>query len=124
MPKKNIKTQSSYMDCSKTCAIYERQSHDYDNNTKKNQFDKCMNIATKNNLALYAFYFEKITAVQIPIYERKEFYSLICDAKAGRFKTLIVATLDRLTRNYNEYLNLKLLLKELNIKLIVANLYF
>ena len=121
MPKKNIKTQNTYMDCSKTCAIYGRQSHSYDNNTRENQFDKCMAIATKNNLALHAFYFEKVTAVQIPIYERKEFHSLICDAKAGRFKTLIVSTLDRLVRRYDDWIQTKEFLNKYNIKLIFAD---
>lgn len=121
MPKKNIKTQNTYMDCSKTCAIYGRQSHGYDNNTRENQFDKCMEIATKNNLALHAFYFEKVTAVQIPIYERKEFHSLICDAKAGRFKTLIVSTLDRLVRRYDDWIQTKEFLNKYNIKLIFAD---
>ena len=121
MPKKNIKTQNTYMDCSKTCAIYGRQSHSYDNNTRENQFDKCMAIATKNNLALHAFYFEKVTAVQIPIYERKEFHSLICDAKAGRFKTLIVSTLDRLVRRYDDWIQTKEFLNKYSIKLIFAD---
>lgn len=121
MPNKNIKTQNAYMDCSKTCAIYGRQSHSYDNNTRENQFDKCMAIATKNNLALHAFYFEKVTAVQIPIYERKEFHSLICDAKAGRFKTLIVSTLDRLVRRYDDWIQTKEFLNKYNIKLIFAD---
>ena len=121
MPKKNIKTQNTYMDCSKTCAIYGRQSHGYDNNTRENQFDKCMEIATKNNLSLHAFYFERVTAVQIPIYERKEFHSLICDAKAGRFKTLIVSTLDRLVRRYDDWIQTKNFLNKYNIKLIFAD---
>lgn len=121
MPKKNIKTQDTYIDCSKTCAIYGRQSHSYDNNTKENQFDKCMEIATRNNLALHGFYFEQVTAVQIPIYERKEFHSLICDAKAGRFKTLIVSTLDRLVRRYDDWIQTKEFLNKYNIKLIFAD---
>lgn len=121
MAKKNIKIQYTYIDSSKTCAIYGRQSHGYDNNTKENQFDKCIEIATKNNLALHGFYFEQVTAVQIPIYERKEFHSLICDAKAGRFKTLIVSTLDRLVRRYDDWIQTKEFLNKYNIKLIFAD---
>ena len=121
MPKKNIKSENTYIDSSKMCAIYGRKSHAYDNNTKENQFDKCMEIATKNNLALYGFYFEQVTAVQIPIYERKEFHSLICDAKASRFKTLIVSTLDRLVRRYDDWIQTKEFLNKYNIKLIFAD---
>lgn len=121
MPKKNIKGKNTYIDASKMCAIYARKSHAYDNNTKENQFDKCMEIATKNNLSLHAFYYEKVTAVQIPIYERKEFHSLICDAKAGRFKTLIVSTLDRLVRRYDDWIQTKQFLNKYNIKLIFAD---
>ena len=121
MPKKNIKGKNTYIDASKMCAIYGRKSHAYDNNTKENQFNKCMEIATKNNLALHGFYFEKVTAVQIPIYERKEFHSLICDAKAGRFKTLIVSTLDRLVRRYDDWIQTKEFLNKYNIKLIFAD---
>lgn len=121
MPKKNIKGKNTYIDASKMCAIYGRKSHAYDNNTKENQFNKCMEIATKNNLALHGFYFEQVTAVQIPIYERKEFHSLICDAKAGRFKTLIVSTLDRLVRRYDDWIQTKEFLNKYNIKLIFAD---
>lgn len=121
MPKKNIKGKNTYIDASKMCAIYARKSHSSDTNTKENQFDKCMEIATKNNLSLHAFYYEKVTAVQIPIYERKEFHSLICDAKAGRFKTLIVSTLDRLVRRYDDWIQTKQFLNKYNIKLIFAD---
>lgn len=121
MPKKNIKGKNTYIDASKMCAIYARKSHSSDTNTKENQFDKCMEIATKNNLSLHAFYYERVTAVQIPIYERKEFHSLICDAKAGRFKTLIVSTLDRLVRRYDDWIQTKQFLNKYNIKLIFAD---
>lgn len=121
MPKKNIENQIAYIDACKTFAIYGRQSHNQDNNTRDNQFDKCMEIATKNNLALYAFYFEEVTAVKIPIYERKVFHSLMCDAKAGKFKTLIVSTLDRLVRRYDDWIQTKEFLNKYNIKLIFAD---
>ena len=121
MPRKKIKNESTYIDSSKMCAIYGRKSYKSDSNTKENQFDKCMAIATKNNLALHGFYFEEVTAVQIPIYERKEFHSLICDAKAGRFKTLIVSTLDRLVRRYDDWIQTKEFLNKYNIKLIFAD---
>ena len=121
MQNKNIKNENIYIDSSKICAIYARKSHGIDTNTKENQFDKCMAIATQNNLALYSFYYEQTTAVQIPIYERKEFHSLICDAKAGRFKTLIVSTLDRLVRRYDDWVQTKAFLNKYNIKLIFAD---
>lgn len=121
MPKKNIENENTYIDASKTCAIYARKSHSLDTNTKENQFDKCMQIATKNNLSLHAFYYEQVTAVQIPIYERKEFHSLMCDAKSGRFKTLIVSTLDRLVRRYDDWVQTKNFLNKYNIKLIFAD---
>lgn len=121
MPKKHINNQNTYMDCSKICAIYGRQSHSYDNNTRTNQFDKCMDIATKNNLSLYGFYFEEVTAVKIPIYERKVFHSLMCDAKAGKFKILIVATLDRLVRRYDDWIQTKEFFNKYNITLIFAD---
>lgn len=121
MPKKNIIDENVYIDSYKMCAIYARKSHGLDTNTKENQFDNCMAITIENNLSLYAFYYEKVTAVQIPIYERKEFHSLICDAKAGRFKTLIVSTLDRLVRRYDDWVQTKEFLNKYGIKLIFAD---
>lgn len=117
MPKK----KNNFIAGSESAAIYGRQSHSYDNTTRTNQFDKCMEIATKNNLALYGFYFEEVTAVKIPIYERKVFHSLMCDAKAGKFKTLIVSTLDRLVRRYDDWVQTKEFLNKYNIKLIFAD---
>ena len=58
------------------------------------------------------------------LYCRPEFSELINDAKKGKFTTIIVPSIDKLTRTHKEYLSLKSLLKELNIRLIVANIPF
>ncbi len=103
--------------------IYTKLSFDKTKNLKTH-FEDCKKCLNYTHLKLFKIYNDDSISKDTSLYSRIEFSKLINDAKMGKFSTIIVPSIDRLTRNYNEYLNLKLLLKKLNIKLIVANLYF
>lgn len=90
----------------------------------KAHFEDCKNCLNDNNFKLFKIYNDNSITENSPLFCRAEFSKLIDDAKSNKFTRVIVPSIDILIRNYTEYLNLKSLLEELNIKLIVANLPF
>lgn len=90
----------------------------------KAHFESCKNCLNYHHFKLFKIYNDDSITENESLYCRPEFSELINDAKKGKFTTIIVPSIDRLTRTYKEYLNLKSLLKELNLRLIVANIPF
>ena len=103
--------------------IYTKLPLNSDKNYKTHLKD-CKKFINHNNFKIFKIYNDDLTTENEPLYCRHEFSELINDAKQGKFTTVIVPSIDKLVKTHKEYLNLKSLLKELNIKLIVANIPF
>ena len=103
--------------------IYTKLSFDKTKNLKTH-FEDCKKCLNYTHLKLFKIYNDDSISKDTSLYSRIEFSKLINDAKMGKFSTIIVPSIDRLTRNYNEYLNLKLLLKKLNIYVVIKFLQF
>ena len=103
--------------------IYTKLPLNSDKNYKAHLKD-CKDVINYNHFKIFKIYNDDSITENESLYCRPEFSELINDAKEGKFTTIIVPSIDRLTRTYKEYLNLKSLLKELNLRLIVANIPF
>lgn|GEM_PF-2147482 len=103
-------------------AIYARQSNKSDKITSvETQELKGEETALKNNLLIYNYYSEQISATEIPYMEREKFRELIEDAKAGYFKTIIVFRSDRLARNTLDAMKIKALFKNLGVRVLYSS---
>lgn len=103
--------------------IYTKLPLNSDKNYKAHLKD-CKDVINYNHFKIFKIYNDDSVTENESLYCRPEFSELINDAKKGKFITIIVPSIDKLTRTHKEYLSLKSLLKELNIRLIVANIPF
>ena len=103
--------------------IYTKLPLNSDKNFKAHLKD-CKDVINYNHFKIFKIYNDDSITENESLYCRPEFSELINDAKKGKFTTIIVPSIDKLTRTHKEYLSLKSLLKELNIRLIVANIPF
>lgn len=102
-------------------AIYARKSIKSENNSIKSQLSLARDVLYKNNLLLYKEYWDEESATKLPPNKRQGFSELLKDAKAGKFKTVIVFRRDRLARRANDLIEIKNLFKKYKIKTIYSN---
>lgn len=119
----NLTLLSNVNKSSNLAVIYTKLPLNSDKNYKTHLKD-CRKFINSNHFKLFKIYNDDSLTEDTPLCCRPEFSELICDAKNGKFNTLIVPSIDILTRTYTDYLSLKSLLQELNIKLIAANIPF
>lgn len=101
-------------------AIYVRKSTQADNYSLDSQEDHCKKQLVKEELLLHNIYKDEASATK-PYATRKGFSKLLNDIYAGMFKTLIVARMDRLSRNIDDFIKLKSIFKKHNIKVIYVS---
>ena len=116
----NLTLLSNFNTSDDLAVIYTKLPLNSDKNYKSHLKD-CIN---SNHFKIFKIYNDDSVTENESLYCRPEFSELINDAKKGKFTTIIVPSIDKLTRTHKEYLSLKSLLKELNIRLIVANIPF
>lgn len=102
-------------------AIYARESNPNAPNAIDTQIYTCEKYAHKKNILIYKTYKEFVSATQISYKQRKEFARLIEDAKKGYFKKIILTRRDRLTRSFEDFIDIKNLFKKLDIEIIYSN---
>lgn len=119
----NLTLLSNVNNSSNLAVIYTKLPLNSDKNYKTHLKD-CKDFINSNNFKLFKIYNDDSINENESLYCRPEFSELINDAKNGKFTTVIVPSIDRLIRTHKEFLKLKSLLKELNLKLIVANIPF
>lgn len=102
-------------------AIYARESNSNAPNALETQIFTCRNYALNKGLLIYDVYKELISASQVPYQRRKEFMRLVEDARKGYFKKIIITRRDRLTRRFEEFIELKNLFKKLDVEIIYSN---
>jgi len=107
-------------DPSNYVAIYARESNPSVKSALEAQVITCTRYARENNLIIYDVYKEFITGTK-HFSRRVEFKRLIEDAKKGLFKKIIVTKRDRLTRDFNNHLELRKLFKGMNIEILYSN---
>lgn len=102
-------------------AIYARISGTRDNNSISAQVQLANNALDEKKLLVYDVYTDHISGKTTPPHKRKGFGKLLLDARAGCFKTLIIYRLDRLVRNYKDWIEIKTTLTKLGIELICSD---
>ena len=102
-------------------AIYARISGTRDNNSISAQVQLANDALDKKNLLVYDVYTDHVSGKTTSPHKRKGFGKLLLDAKAGCFKTLIIYRLDRLVRNYKDWIEIKTTLTKLGIELIYSD---
>ncbi|MCT4620748.1 MAG: recombinase family protein [Marinisporobacter sp.] len=105
----------------KYAAIYARESNSKAKNAIDTQLYICKKYAFTKEFLIYDTYHEYISAAQVSYKSRSEFMRLIEDAKKGYFKKLIVTRRDRLTRQFEEFLEIKKIFKKLDVEIIYSN---
>lgn len=119
----NLTLLSNVKNSRNLAVIYTKLSLNSNKNYKTHLKD-CMKFIESNHYKLFKIYNDDSITENESLYYRPEFSELVNDAKNGEFTTVIVPSIDRLVRTHKEFLKLKLLLHELNIKLIAANIPF
>ena len=102
-------------------AIYARKSIKSENNSILSQLSLARDVLYKNNLILYKEYWDEESATKLPPSKRQGFSRLLKDAKAGKFKTVIVYRRDRLARRVHDLIEIKNTFKKYRIKIIYSN---
>jgi DNA invertase Pin-like site-specific DNA recombinase len=102
-------------------AIYARESNPSVDTALDAQVITCRRCAVENNLIVYDIYKEFVSASQKTYLQRKEFKRLIEDARKGHFKKIIVTKRDRLTRRFEDFIEIKGIFKELGVEIIYSN---
>ena len=119
----NLTLLSKFNNSDDLAVIYTKLPLNSNKNYKSHLKD-CKDCINSNHFKIFKIYNDDSVTENESLYCRPEFSALINDAKKGKFTTIIVTSIDKLTRTHKEYLSLKSLLKELNIRLIVANIPF
>ncbi|KGK84833.1 recombinase family protein [Clostridium sp. HMP27] len=101
-------------------AIYARESNPNVKSALEAQVITNTRYARENNLIIHAVYKEHISGVK-HFRIRPEFKRLIEDAKKGLFKKIIVTKRDRLTRNFEDHLEIRKLFKGMDIQILYSN---
>ena len=118
----NVQSHSAIVNNPKNfAAVYARISGKKDNNSINAQIELATTALNKNNLIVYDTYTDFDSAKKLSPTKRKGLSKLLADAKAGCFKTVIIYRLDRLVRNYKDWLEIKTLFSKLNITLIYSD---
>ena len=102
-------------------AIYARISSQKDNNSIDAQVEMAKEMLYKKKLFTYGVYTDHISGLSTPPAKRPAFKKLLVDAESGCFKTLIIYRLDRLVRNYDDWIEIKSILSNLGIKIIFSD---
>ncbi|MEJ8554174.1 recombinase family protein [Tepidibacter sp. Z1-5] len=102
-------------------AIYARESNPNAPNAIDTQIYTCKNYAHNENILVYDVYSELVSATKVSYKQRKAFMRLIEDAKKGYFKKIILTRRDRLTRVFEEFIEIKKLFKKLDIEILYSN---
>ncbi|GAN11800.1 resolvase, partial [Mucor ambiguus] len=103
-------------------AIYLRVSTDRqaeEGFSMEAQHDILMNLLEKKNIDLYRVYSDPGISAKT-MKKRPGIQALIADMKAGRFDTVVVHKLDRLSRNQGDLYEFIALINKLDIRLIIA----
>ncbi len=101
-------------------AIYARKSNKMDSNSISTQIDLGKEMLYKKKLVLYKTYYDSESAYQYTYEKRNGFCELIKDLKNNKFKTLIVLKRDRLSRIFEELLELKKLFREYDVRVLYS----
>lgn len=119
---KTVKTKNEILkNPDNYAAIYARISSKKDNNSIEAQISKGKMVLNNENLLLYAVYTDHVSGRTTAPPDRNGFGKLLANAKANCFKTIIAYKHDRIARNLNDWVNLKLQLKKLGIKIIFSD---
>lgn len=102
-------------------AIYARRSSAKDSLSIDTQVRLAKEKAIEMNLLIYDIYKEETSATGHFEEKRPELKRLLEDAKANKFKTVIVFKRDRLTRNIEDAVLIKNLFKELDVKVVYTD---
>lgn len=102
-------------------AIYARESNLNAENAVETQIFTCKNYALDKNLIVYDIYQEFASASQSSYKSRREFMRLVEDAERGCFKKVMVTRRDRLTRRFEDFIEIKNLFKNLGVEIIYSN---
>lgn len=114
--KKKLKSKDAY-DPYKYAAIYARRSIQTENYSLDSQISDCMEYLNKTNLILYDIYKDKISGKR-PFQEREEFTKLLNHLYAGMFKTVVIARMDRLSRDIDDFIRIKEIFKANDVNVI------
>ncbi|MDQ0062323.1 recombinase family protein [Paenibacillus harenae] len=82
------------------------------------QHDILMELVNKKGLQLYRVYSDP--AVSGKTFKRPGVQAMVDDMKAGRFDTVVIHKLDRLSRNQGDLYNFLQLINKLDVRLIIA----
>ncbi len=105
----------------KYAAIYARESNASVPNPIETQKHFCREYALNKNLLIYKEYSELISASLKSYSQRPKFMELLNDAEKGYFKTLIVTRRDRMTRNFEEFIELRNIFKKLDVEILYSS---
>ena len=102
-------------------AIYARKSIKTDSHSIGSQIARGMEVINENKLILYNVYSDSESSSKYAYTKRAGFLELLSDMEKGKFKTLVVLKRDRLSRRFNELLEIKKRFKKHNIKVIYSS---
>jgi len=101
-------------------AIYARKSMKTESHSIESQIALAKELLYEKNLILYNVYFDSESAYKYTYDKRSGFSELVSDLNKGKFKTIITLKRDRLSRRFNELLQIKDLFRKNNIKVIYS----
>ncbi|MBM7616310.1 recombinase family protein [Alkaliphilus hydrothermalis] len=103
-------------------AIYARKSIKTESHSIASQITRGKEVLNEEGLVLYNTYFDSESASRFTYDKRKGFTELLRDLESNKFKTVIVLKRDRLSRKFDELLEIKNKFKEHDIKVIYSAL--
>ncbi|MTI67853.1 MAG: hypothetical protein FH753_14805 [Firmicutes bacterium] len=115
----NLKPQD-YLTPYDYAAIYARKSIKKENNSIPSQIEKGKEVLYKNNLVLYKAYYDSESAYKYSYDKRNGFMELLNDMENNKFKTIVVLKRDRLSRKFEELLEIRKKIKEHDVKVIYS----
>lgn len=120
IPEKEEIVENMVNERSNYAAIYARESNPNVKSALEAQVITNTRYARENNLIIHDVYKEHISGVKY-FSIRAEFKRLIEDAKKGLFKKIIVTKRDRLTRNFEDHLEIRKLFKGMGVQILYSN---
>lgn len=120
IPEKEEIVENMVNNRSNYAAIYARESNPNVKSALEAQVITNTKYARENNLIVYDVY-EESKSGTMHFSKRDEFKRLIEDAKKGLFKKIIVTKRDRLTRNFEDHLEIRKLFKGMGIQILYSN---
>lgn len=105
----------------KYAAVYARKSTLQESFSLRTQAELAKEKIRENDLVLYDIYEDEESATRFSPFHREGFKRLLCDAKNGHFKTIVVFRRDRLARKVEDLLEIRKIFRKLGIRVIYSS---